>query len=135
MDDVGYYEDRAEGLRSVVASGLPSGAAIVRAYHPALASASDEEMRALSAADARLVLAREHGFESWAGSSAATSRACPESGEPFRRAFRAIEARDRAALSDLLDRYPGLVSARGTNGNDLLGLATSWPAGGAISRS
>ena len=56
-----------------------------------------------------------------------------ESGEPFRRAFQAIEARDRTALASLLDRYPGLVTARGTNGNDLLGLAA--PAGGATTRS
>ena len=128
VDDVGYYEERAEGLRSVVASGLPRGAEIVRQYHPALADASDEALRAISPADARLVLAREHGFESWERFRRHV-RALPESGEPFRRAFRAIEARDRGALSDLLDRYPGLVSARGTNGNDLLGLATSIACG------
>ena len=128
VDDVGYYEDRADGLRSVVAGGLPSGAEIVRTYHPALAQASDAEVQALSVADARLVLAREHGFESWAGFRRHV-QGLAESGEPFRRAFRAIEARDREALSDLLDRYPGLVSARGTNGNDLLGLAASMACG------
>jgi ankyrin repeat protein len=128
VDDVGYYEDRAEGLRSVVASGLGSGAAIVRTYHPALADASDDEVRALSAADARLVLAREHGFPDWAQFRRHVE-GLPESGEPFRRAFRAIEARDRATLSELLDRYPGLVSARGTNGNDLLGLAANVTCG------
>jgi ankyrin repeat protein len=128
VDDVGYYEDRADGLRSVVAGGLPSGAEIVRTYHPALAQASDAEVQALSVADARLVLAREHGFESWAGFRRHV-QGLAESGEPFRRAFRAIEARDREALSDLLDRYPGLASARGTNGNDLLGLAASMACG------
>ena len=124
VDDVGYYEDRAAGLRSVVASGFPRGAEIVRTYHPSLVDASDEELRAISLADARLVLAREHGFESWEQFRRHV-QALPESGEPFRRAFHAIEARDRSALSELLDRYPGLVSARGTNGNDLLGLAAS----------
>jgi ankyrin repeat protein len=128
VDDVGYYEDRAEGLRSVVASGLPSGAEIVRTYHPALADASDGQVRAISPADARLVLAREHGFESWEQFRRHV-QALPESGEPFRRAFRAIEARDDAALRELLDRYPGLPSARGTNGNDLLGLATGKACG------
>jgi len=48
---------------------------------------------------------------------------------PFRRAFRAIQARDGKALGELLDRYPGLVSARGTNGNDLLGLAATAVCG------
>jgi ankyrin repeat protein len=35
----------------------------------------------------------------------------------------ALEARDHARLAELLDREPGLVTVRGTNGNDLLGLA------------
>jgi ankyrin repeat protein len=38
-------------------------------------------------------------------------------------AFRAVEAGDRAALVGLLDRQPELARARGTNGNDLLGIA------------
>ena len=122
VDEIGYYEDRAEGLRSVVESGLESGIAIVRAHHPTLAGATDAEIRALSPADARLVLAREHGFPSWAAFRRHVD-SLAESGEPFRRAFRAIQARDATALGALLDRYPGLVTARGTNGNDLLGLA------------
>jgi ankyrin repeat protein len=128
VDEIGYYEDRAEGLRSVVASGLESGIAIARAHHPALAHASDAELRALSPADARLVLAREHGFASWAAFRRHVGDLA-ESGEPFRRAFRAIQARDAKALAALLDRYPGLVGARGTNGNDLLGLAASAACG------
>jgi ankyrin repeat protein len=38
-------------------------------------------------------------------------------------AYRAVEADDRDALVDLLDRHPELVRQRGTNGNDLLGMA------------
>ena len=68
------------------------------------------------------MLAREHGFASWAQFRRHVE-GLAESGEPFRRAFKAIEARDRTALAALLDRYPGLVAARGTNGNDLIGLA------------
>ena len=124
VDEVGYYEDRAEGLLSVVASGLENGIAVVRAHHPALADASDAEIRAISSADARLVLAREHGFASWQQFRRHVE-GLAESGEPFRRAFKAIEARDATALGALLDRYQGLVTARGTNGNDLLGLAAA----------
>jgi ankyrin repeat protein len=123
VDEIGYYADRAEGLRSVVQSGLASAIAIVREHHPGLAEASDAEIRGLSAGDARLVLAREHGFASWAAFRRHIE-GLADSGEPFRRAFRAIQAHDRAELGTLLDRYPGLLSARGTNGNDLLGLAT-----------
>ncbi|HET6171200.1 MAG TPA: ankyrin repeat domain-containing protein [Gaiellales bacterium] len=128
VDEIGYYEDRAEGLRSVVESGLENGIAIVRAYHPALPEASEAEIRALSPEDARLVLAREHGFSSWAAFRRHIS-SLADSGEPFRRAFRAIQARDAKTLGELLDRYPGLVTARGTNGNDLLGLAASAECG------
>ncbi|WP_410671178.1 ankyrin repeat domain-containing protein [Amycolatopsis sp. cmx-4-68] len=46
-----------------------------------------------------------------------------DSGEPFARAYRAIEDRSPAELESLLDEFPGLVTARGTNGNDLLGMA------------
>ena len=100
----------------------------MRTYHPALADASDAEIRALSPGAARLVLAREHGFASWAAFRRHVDDLA-ESGEPFRRAFRAIQARDGKALGELLDRYPGLVSARGTNGNDLLGLAANAVCG------
>ena len=65
----------------------------MRAHHPALADASDADIRAISAADARLVLAREHGFASW-DAFRRHVEGLAESGEPFRRAFQAIEARD-----------------------------------------
>ena len=38
-------------------------------------------------------------------------------------AFDAVEARDLRQLAELLDRSPELVGLRGTNGNDLLGMA------------
>jgi ankyrin repeat protein len=38
-------------------------------------------------------------------------------------AYQALESRDTARLTGLLDADPGLVHARGTNGNDLLGMA------------
>jgi ankyrin repeat protein len=38
-------------------------------------------------------------------------------------AYRALEARDTGRLTELLDAHPDLVHARGTNGNDLLGMA------------
>jgi ankyrin repeat protein len=38
-------------------------------------------------------------------------------------AYQALEARDHGRLVELLDGHPDLVRIRGTNGNDLLGLA------------
>jgi ankyrin repeat protein len=40
-------------------------------------------------------------------------------------AYRAVEAGDRTTLEELLDEHPELVQVRGTNGNDLLGMADS----------
>jgi len=112
-DGIDYYADRATGL---------------------LASAQDETPTALAAfarwsaprtaAGARAVVAAEHGFTSWAGLRRHVT-GLAASGEPFARAFTAIRTQDLAALDALLDRFPELVTARGTNGNDLLGLASA----------
>ncbi|WP_020671115.1 ankyrin repeat domain-containing protein [Amycolatopsis nigrescens] len=111
--DLAYYAERAAGL---------------------LVSAQDETPEAVAAFEkwrqprtrpgARAVVARRHGFENWrelkkhVGSLA-------ESGEPFARAYQAVEAQDVEGLAALLGRFPELVKARGTNGNDLLGMATA----------
>src|SRR5262245_60365029 len=42
---------------------------------------------------------------------------------PFVLAYRAVEEGDRGRLAALLDEHPELVRTRGTNGNDLLGMA------------
>jgi ankyrin repeat protein len=96
--DLDYYEGRADGIATT--SGV-------------------------SAAEARRDLARRHGFSSWA--SLRRHVGALGSGEepptPFMLAYRAVEARDRERLVELLDRHPELVATRGTNGNDLLGMA------------
>jgi ankyrin repeat protein len=96
--DAGYYEERAQGIASTGGVDL---------------------------ATARVDLARRHGFDTWRRlmrhvGEIREGRAPPP---PFARAFAAIEAGDEAALRAELDRQPDLVAARGTNGNDLLGLA------------
>jgi ankyrin repeat protein len=111
--DVHYYAERALGL---------------------LASADDETPGAREPFErwgqprtrdgALAVVAREHGFASWKALREHIE-SLVDSGEPFARAYRAIEARDPAGLEELLGVFPGLVDARGTNGNDLLGMATA----------
>lgn len=110
-EDLDYYAGRAHGLLASAEDGT-EGAVAAFARHDA----------PLTDQGARGVVAREHGFDSWAAlrRHVATLR---EAGEPFARAYRAIEAQDVDALPKLLDRFPELVSARGTNGNDLLGMA------------
>lgn len=96
--DLAYYEDRADGIASVGGTSVD---------------------------EARLDLAGRHGFRSWEEmrDRVAALRDGRVSPGPFMLAFRAVEAGDRAGLVRLLDAHPELVRARGTNGNDLLGLA------------
>ena len=96
--DLDYYEGRASGIASV---------------------------NDVSVAEARRDLAARHGFTSWGRlrRHVQAMGAGQEPPTPFVLAYRAVESNDRRALADLLDRFPELVAQRGTNGNDLLGMA------------
>ena len=96
--DLDYYEGRANGIASVLG---------------------------VSVAEARRDLAARHGFSSWRAlrRHVEAMRAGEEPPTPFVLAYRAVEAGDRDRLVELLDRFPDLVVQRGTNGNDLLGMA------------
>lgn len=110
-DDPGYYADRASGLLSSATDGTPDAVAAFERWSAPLTSGG-----------ARLVVARNHGFTSWA----ALRRHVGDLGaEPFARAFRALWKQDFDGLHALLAQFPELVTAVGTNGNDLLGLASA----------
>ncbi|HSD02751.1 MAG TPA: ankyrin repeat domain-containing protein [Gaiellales bacterium] len=98
--DIEYYERRAYGISTV---------------------------NGVSIAGARRDLARRHGFPTWGRlrRHVEALRTGEEPATPFVLAYRALEADDRAELARLLDAHPELVTARGTNGNDLLGMANS----------
>ena len=96
--DLDYYEGRAHGIATV---------------------------NGVSAADARRDLAARHGFSSWRElrRHVEAMRSGDEPPTPFVLAYRAVEDDDRERLVELLDRFPDLAVQRGTNGNDLLGMA------------
>jgi ankyrin repeat protein len=96
--DIGYYEDRAQGIASV---------------------------NDVSIAEARRDLAARHGFAGWQElrRHVEAMHSGQEPPTPFVLAYRAVESGDRDRLAELLDRFPDLVVQRGTNGNDLLGMA------------
>lgn len=96
--DLDYYEGRAHGIASV---------------------------RGVSDAEARRDLAERHGFSSWRAlrRHVELMHGGAEPPTPFVVAYRAVEENDRDRLVELLDQFPDLVIQRGTNGNDLLGMA------------
>ncbi len=96
--DLDYYEGRADGIATT---------------------------GGVSVAQARRDLAARHGFSSWRAlrrhvESMGTGDEPPT---PFVLGYRAVEDNDRERLVQLLDRVPDLAIQRGTNGNDLLGMA------------
>jgi ankyrin repeat protein len=96
--DIDYYEGRADGIASVMG---------------------------VSVVEARRDLAARHGFSSWRElrRHVEAMQSGEEEPTPFVLAYRAVEANERERLVELLDRFPDLVVQRGTNGNDLLGMA------------
>ena len=126
--ELAYYEERARGLAAVIADGAPATLAQVRQWHPAYATASDDEIRAAAFGldDARLVYARAHGFATWDDLGAHLRRvAAGAAEEPFLAALEAGKRGDWALVMELLEDHPELARARGTNGNTLLNLACS----------
>jgi ankyrin repeat protein len=89
------------------------------------AALTDRVRGGVSAAEARRDLAARHGFSSWRElrRHVEAMQSGPEPPTPFVLAYRAVEENDRRRLAELLDRFPDLVVQRGTNGNDLLGMA------------
>ncbi len=112
-EDLDYYEGRAFGLLASAEDGT-EGAVAAFARHRTTPSLPG----------ARIVVAREHGFSGWPALRRHVA-GLRDGGEPFARAYRAIEAHDLDGLHEMLDRFPALVTARGTNGNDLLGMASA----------
>jgi ankyrin repeat protein len=109
--DPEYYEDRAGGLLASARDGTASAVA-----------AFDRNGAPLTPEGARAVVAAEHGQAGWP----ALLRHVGDLGDdPFAAAYRALEAHDVDGLRAVLDRAPDVVHARGTNGNDLLGMSAA----------
>jgi len=129
VTELQYYRDRAAGMLSVFGTGERNAIRLVRQFHPDFAAASEAEIRAasLTQSDAELILAREHGFDTFAAfADHIATLGEKRVGAPFAQAFEAIKTDDRARLSELLALNPDLVNAAGTNGNRLIMLAMSF---------
>jgi ankyrin repeat protein len=111
-DDMEYYEGRADGLL-----------ASARDRTPRAAAAFEGERVEMTPEGARVVVAQRHGFASWSALRRHVD-GLAESGEPFARAYRALEERRHDDLAALLEQFPELATARGTNANALLNMAS-----------
>jgi ankyrin repeat protein len=106
----------------------------IREWHPRFADWTDEEIRQapFTEEDARLVYAREHGFETWDDLTSRVNRLASTTDatttEPFMAAFGALQSGNVASFEAFLRANPRLVNERGTNGNTLLNLAVSFAA-------
>ena len=111
-EDIDYYEERAAGLLASATDGTPEALA-----------AFEDAGAALTEGGARDTVARRHGLISWSS----LQRHLPglRERDPFARAYIAIEEQDAGALAEEIAEAPEIVNVRGTNGNDLLGMATA----------
>jgi hypothetical protein len=118
-EDLDYYEGRAYGLRESAQDGTPGAVAAFEACEAPMTQDG-----------ARTVVARRHGFATWAALRRHVA-GLRDSGEPFARAYRAVEAHDVDGLREQVERFPELIAAVGTNGNDLIGMAGATSASSA----
>ena len=128
--DVAWIEDRARGLVRTRESAGPAALEQIREWHPRFAEFTDQEIldAPFAEEDARLVYAREHGFDTWADLAnrvSAIAQNKDATREPFLAAFEALQRSNLAGLETLLKAHPRIAAERGTNGNTLLNLAVS----------
>jgi ankyrin repeat protein len=129
--DIEWIADRVRGLVRTRESAGPAALEQIRTWHPRFEGCPDEEIlqAPFTEADARLVYAREHGFESWVDLERRVKLLDPAT-EPFLAAFQSLQQPD--ALRAILDRHPRVARERGTNGNTLLNLAVSLGSASAV---
>ena len=131
VTDMQWITDRVHGLLRTRQSAGPAALEQIREWHPRFSGCSDEEIleAQFTEADAQLVYAREHGFDSWDDLAHRVNLLATSSNvdaaEPFLAAFRALESADVDKFKLLLRDHPRLAQERGTNGNSLLNLAVS----------
>jgi ankyrin repeat protein len=129
--DVAWITGRVHGLLRTRQSAGPAALEQIREWHPRFADCTDEEIRQapFTEEDARLVYAREHGFETWdeleTRVNLLASRTDSATTEPFMAAFGALQSGNVSGFGALLRANPRLAAERGTNGNTLLNLAVS----------
>jgi hypothetical protein len=112
------YRKQAKALLKSQKAGDADAVQRIRQHHPRLGKLTDIELRSgrFVLADAQLVIAREHGFESWprfAKHVEALSRKSSSTSK-FESAVDAVVTGDAATLERLLRESPELIRRRST---------------------
>jgi hypothetical protein len=112
------YRKQAKALLKSQKAGDADAVERIRQRHPRLGKLTDIELRSdkLVLADAQLVIAREHGFESWPrfGKHVEALSRTSSSAAKFESAVDAVVTGDAAALARLLRESPELIRGRST---------------------
>src|SRR5438067_9684760 len=106
------YKKQAKEFVKAAKAGDARTFALMREHHPRLKHASDDELRraTFALADAQLIVARSHGFESWpkfANHIATITTENPS--HIWARAEKALVDGDRATLDALLARHGDML--------------------------
>jgi hypothetical protein len=120
-----HLRHQAKDLRKTLAAKDPATAQLVREFHPRHHKSPDEAIFTASfkLSDAQLVIARSHGFPSWASLKQRIERPLPAADyklsyydriadKDFVQALRFIDAGDAAFLRAHLESHPTLVRQR-----------------------
>lgn len=111
-----YYKKQAKALLKSLRASDPGALARVRAFHPRPSALRGPETigAGFTLSDAQLVVAREHGFESWPKLAAHIEavRRLDSSVAAFESAVDAIALGDAKALAELLRANPRVVRGR-----------------------
>ena len=111
--NLGFYRKSAKELKRAIAARDAGAVARLIAGHPRYKGESPASAAAgdVSLKDAQLVIAREHGFTTWAEFKVAVEKAAASpQPTPADRLMAAIKAGDRDAARELLASAPGLAS-------------------------
>ena len=99
-----YLRKQARNLFRSLQAGDPGARSRTRGAHPRLSQdTSDNDLDELKLADAQLVLAREHGFDTWAKMKAHIEN------PTFVAAVEAIQNSDAERLRELIEEDPSIV--------------------------
>src|SRR5438094_7237301 len=128
------YKKQAKELVKAAKAGDARAFALMREHHPRLTHASDDELRRrrFTLADAQLVVARWHGFESWPKFAKHIETITSEtSSRIWMRAEKALVDGDVATLDAMLARHGDMLRGGPVQSSWWGGLAPNYAKGDA----